>query len=177
MSPKRIYIVGPSGSGKTTLGKFLCQKLNIPHVDLDQIAYPKQKIKPVEERLRLIAEVAQRPAWVTEGIYVDWTKKLLEKADLIIWLDLPLHKTLVRVIKRFIAHKIRGDEKFGIKNTSKFIFNLKKYYYPKKGEEHGTEEKQTTRHKTAVALKPYMEKVVHVRSASELEKFLGNLPS
>lgn len=171
-SHKKIYIVGPSGSGKTTLGKTLCRKYNIPHFELDHIAYPNGEERSHQERVKEVEKLAKKDSWVTEGIYVNFTKPLFEATDSIIWLDLPYFTTLLRVIKRFIVHKIRGDEKYGFINTLKFIINLRKYFYPKKGEEYGTEDKQTTRLLTKKTLQPYKEKVIHIKSDSDLKKFL-----
>lgn len=168
---KRIYIVGPSGSGKTTLGKFICAKLGLPHFELDQIAYPDQKEQILKKRLAAVSRLAQKAKWVTEGIYVSWTKKLIEQADLIIWLDMPYYKTLFRVIKRFIAHKLRGDEKFGFKNTLKFIFHLKKYYYNKEGDL----QKQTTRAQTKKVLEPFKGKVIQIKEIKNLDWFLTTI--
>lgn len=165
-NPKRIYIVGPSGSGKTTLGRMLSEKLNIPHVSLDEIAYPNQIESSREEMLKQISILADQNTWITEGIYVDWTKKLLERADLIIWLDLPYFTTLLRVIKRFFVHKFRGDEKYGVFNTAKFIWNLRKYFYPKPGFEEGHSDKTTTRIQTKRVLKEYEGKVKRIRGRS-----------
>ncbi len=172
---KKIYIVGPSGSGKTTLGQLLCDKLNLPHFDLDEIAYPNKVESSHDERLNEIDKLSKKEAWITEGIYVDWTEKLLERADLIVWLDLPYSKTFFRVLKRFIVHKIRGDETHGVKNTLKFVWNLRKYYYPGPGEEHGSEEKRTTRHKTEHYLRVYKDKVTHIQNNYQLEKFLQTI--
>lgn len=174
-SPKRIYIVGPSGGGKTTLGGLLSEKLNIPHVSLDEIAYPNQVERSHEERLKHVSILANQNMWLTEGIYVDWTKKLLDRADLIIWLDLPYLTTLLRVIKRFFVHKIRGDEKYGMFNTLKFIWNLRKYYYPEPGFEEGHEDKTTTRIQTKNILQEYEERVRRIKSGKELEDFLLRL--
>jgi adenylate kinase family enzyme len=175
ISPKKIYIVGPSGSGKTTLGKVLAQKFNLPHFDLDEIAYPNKQERSDKERLEEIEKLSKNSSWITEGIYVDWTQKLLERADLIVWLDLPYSKTFFRVIKRFIVHKVRGDETHGIKNTVKFIWNLRKYYYPDKGFEHGTEEKKTTRHKTKHYLTDYKEKIIRIKNDQKLKEFLSSI--
>lgn len=175
--PKKIYIVGPSGSGKTTLGRLLCEKLNIPHTSLDDIAYPNQAKRPMGERLEHISKLASQEKWLTEGIYVDWTKKLLERADLIIWLDLPYSTTLLRVVKRFFVHKFRGDEKYGVLNTLKFIWNLRKYYFPEPGFEEGHSDKTTTRIQTKRVLRDYGDKVERIRSSKELEKFLTTVLS
>ncbi|OGE14629.1 hypothetical protein A3F00_00440 [Candidatus Daviesbacteria bacterium RIFCSPHIGHO2_12_FULL_37_11] len=174
-SPKRIYIIGSSGSGKTTLGKLLSEKLNIPHISLDEIAYPNQIESPNEERFKHISSLANQDKWITEGIYVNWTKKLMDKADLIIWLDSPYSTTLLRVIKRFFVHKLRGDEKYGIKNTLKFIWNLRKYYYPKPGFEEGHSDKTTTRIQTKRVLAEYRNKVKKIQSSKDLKNFLENI--
>lgn len=70
----KIYVVGSSGSGKTTLAKYLSDKLEIEHFDLDLIRLPLTGIKrSFEERQPLVKEIADKNSWIAEGVYVFWT--------------------------------------------------------------------------------------------------------
>jgi adenylate kinase family enzyme len=149
--------------------------LDLPHFDLDHIAYPNKIERSHEERVLEVKKLAEKTAWITEGIYVHFTEALFKEADQIIWLDLPYLTTLFRVIKRYFVHLIRGDETHGFFNTLKFIWNLRLYFYPKKGQEHGSPDKQTTRHKTEHALKPHMEKVITIQNDQQLKNLLDQI--
>jgi hypothetical protein len=93
-----VLIVGGSGAGKTTLGRRLSQALEIPCHNLDPVAFVDDRwtIRPLEDRLRMIGEIAEQPAWIAEGGHLFWTGRLMQEADLIIWLDLPLLALLRR---------------------------------------------------------------------------------
>jgi hypothetical protein len=87
-----VLIVGGSGAGKTTLGRQLGQVLRVPCHSLDGVAFVDDRwtMRPLEDRLRMIDDIAERPAWIAEGGHLFWTDRLMREADLIIWLDLPL---------------------------------------------------------------------------------------
>jgi hypothetical protein len=94
----RVLIVGGSGAGKTTLGRLLGEALRVPCHSLDPVAFMDDRwtMRPLEERLVMIDEIAGQPAWVAEGGHLFWTDRLMQEADLIIWLDLPLLALLRR---------------------------------------------------------------------------------
>lgn len=134
---RRIYIVGGEGSGKTTLATEFMQALGIPRYQLDEVAWkgsvggsiplfdpryqPPEQLypRPLEERLKLVRQVAERDAWVAEGKHLWWTAALLARAEMIIWLDhVPFHVAARRILGRaarsggrsFKQH--RGHRKF-----------------------------------------------------------------
>src|SRR6476659_5566434 len=77
-TPCRLLVTGASGSGTTTLGRALASDWAVPHADVDDYfwrptspAYVAKR--PVEDRLRLMAEVfLGRDAWVLTGSVMGW---------------------------------------------------------------------------------------------------------
>lgn len=158
--PKRIYIVGSSGSGKTTLAKSLAEQLKYPHIDLDDVRYPADGQKrTLEERDQIIQDLVRQPNWIAEGVYVSWTKPLLEAADQIIWLDLPLGVTLPRILKRSFFERLAGQSRYSLKSNLKLIRFLIRHHYPNPRFADSEEDKHITRDKIQKALEPYSTKV------------------
>jgi adenylate kinase family enzyme len=91
-------MIGPSGAGKSTLARELGKRLGLPVYALDQIAFADSHwtIRPLTDKMRAVGEILQQPGWVAEGGHVGWTQPLLDAADAIIWLDIPLATTVAR---------------------------------------------------------------------------------
>src|SRR5436309_3278642 len=73
--PQRVHVIGWAGSGKTHLARRLSGLIDAPSHELDHVAYDwtlrsGDSRRSLDERLRLTAEIAAAPAWVTEGIYL-----------------------------------------------------------------------------------------------------------
>ena len=99
---RRIAVVGGSGSGKSTVARRLAERHDLAYVELDALHWgPNWTPCPDDEfRARVEAAIAGG-AWVVDG---DYTGKLgelvLERAELVVWLDLPLRVTLPRLWSR-----------------------------------------------------------------------------
>ena len=105
----KIVIVGSSCSGKTTLARRLAGRLDVPHVELDALHHgPGWTEAPRDEFRALVAETVSGPGWVVDGNYHGKLGDLvLEQADLVVWLDLPL-PTILRRLTRRTLHRIRN---------------------------------------------------------------------
>lgn len=120
--PQRIHIIGGPGSGKTTLASRLAAAIGVRPVHLDGIARVGGGTGPprsMEQRLNDVSAIASRPAWVTEGVHLGWTDALLERADLIVWLDTVGRATASRrIVGRFVRDAVaemrrrRGRDRF-----------------------------------------------------------------
>ncbi len=106
--PRRVVVAGRSGSGKTTLARALGTRLDLPHTDLDGLFHgPGWTERPefLDDVRRLVA--GQR--WVTEWQYGLARPLLLERADLLVWLDLPDSVVTWRVVRRTIGRGLRRE--------------------------------------------------------------------
>jgi adenylate kinase family enzyme len=103
----KIAISGPAGSGKTTLAAELAASLNIRHVEIDALHHgPNWSEAPAGVLRERVAAATDEDGWVTDSTY---HRKLgdfvLERADTFIWLDLPMWRTLWRLVRRSYIRK------------------------------------------------------------------------
>jgi adenylate kinase family enzyme len=72
---RQLLIFGNSGSGKSTLARSLAASLELPHLDLDTIAWepdrPGVRSSPAESSRRLHEFIGAVAGWVIEGCYSD----------------------------------------------------------------------------------------------------------
>src|SRR5438105_9564724 len=111
--PERVVVKGTSGSGKTAFAAELARRLGVPHVELDALHHgPGWTGASAEElRARVERELAGRRSWVVDGNYdAKLGGLVLDRADLIVWLDLPLRVKLGRLWRRTRARIGRREE-------------------------------------------------------------------
>ena len=135
---RRVSVVGGSCSGKTTFSRDLALILNVPFVELDALAWQANWIMTdVETFQDEVRKATAGDAWVVDGNYggrgardIVWAR-----ADAVVWLDLPLPLTLVRMWRRTtdrIGRKepLWGGNQESIRNTflsreSLFVWAIK----------------------------------------------------
>lgn len=139
---KRIAIIGNAGSGKTTLGFQLHKKLDIPIYHLDQYYWnPGWQRVDTDEFTRIHQGLCDKEAWIIDGVGQRVMQYRLERADIIIFLDIPTYICLWRVIKRslFNLGRVTSGNPEGCKQqlfTLKFldflrwVSNFNKNYKP-----------------------------------------------
>jgi adenylate kinase family enzyme len=84
----RIVIVGNSGSGKSTLAA----RLQLPHLDLDTLAWQPSVTPPTRRELADSAAAIgafcdAHDAWVVEGCYGDLAELALPRANLLVLVE------------------------------------------------------------------------------------------
>lgn len=107
--PSRILLAGTSGSGKTTVAGRVAAILGIAHVELDSLHHGPQWT-PRAEFLADVDTFSSGPAWVTEWQYAQARPLLADRADLVVWLDLPRRTVMRQVVARTLARTIRRQE-------------------------------------------------------------------
>jgi len=110
---RRVSIVGPAGSGKTTLSGDWQDFRGLPYVKVDALQVIDSCVRASpEEFLRRIEEVASQESWILDG-NVDISgvyhaaDTAWERADLVIWLDLPRRILMRRLLVRTAIRALR----------------------------------------------------------------------
>jgi adenylate kinase family enzyme len=113
--PSRIAVVGGSGSGKTTVAQRLAELHDLPYVELDALHWgPNWTPCPRDEFRARVESAISGDAWVVDGGYYGMLGDLvLERADLVVWLDLPLRVTLPRLWSRTRCRRREQTELWG----------------------------------------------------------------
>lgn len=102
-TPLRIAVAGPSGVGKTTLCAELARRTGAEHIEIDALFHgPDWTPRPqfVDEVRGFLA----RDAWVTEWQYSPARPLISQRAQLLVWLDLPFWRvTFPQVVRRTVG--------------------------------------------------------------------------
>ena len=90
---RRVAIIASaSGNGKTTLGRELASRLDVPFVEMDAIVHGPNWTEISDDGLSdALAPILAQDGWVVDGTYQHKIGDLVvDAADTIVWLDLPL---------------------------------------------------------------------------------------
>lgn len=102
---QRVMIVGGSGSGKSTLARIMAEQTGLPALHMDQIHWMAGWVpRPLSERMEMASAIERSEAWIFEGGFSTTYDHRAERADTLIWLDLPVALRLWRVTWRLIRH-------------------------------------------------------------------------
>ena len=106
--PQRILLAGVSGSGKTTLARAIAARTGNPHTEIDALRHgPDWTPRPSFEADVELFTRAER--WITEWQYRELRPLLAERADTLVWIDLPIALTMSRVIRRTFLRRLQRE--------------------------------------------------------------------
>jgi adenylate kinase family enzyme len=109
----RILVKGSSGAGKTTLAAALAERLDLPHVELDALHHGPNwtAASAAELQARVLRILDDERGWVVDGNYESKLGSMIvERAEVIVWLDLPLKTKLARLGRRTASRWLRNQE-------------------------------------------------------------------
>jgi adenylate kinase family enzyme len=110
VSVRRVAVVGVSGSGKTTVGRRLAGSLEVPFVELDSIFHqPRWTELPSDEFRKRVGEALTADGWVVDGNYSDVRDLVWQRAETVVWLDLPRRLVMRRIIQRTVRRAITRE--------------------------------------------------------------------
>ena len=103
----RIVVIGPSGSGKTRLSARLGELLHARHVEIDALWHgPNWESCGPDELRRRVSAATEGDDWVCDGTYHTIIGDLvLERAETVAWLDLPVPLVMWRLVRRSWVRK------------------------------------------------------------------------
>jgi adenylate kinase family enzyme len=110
---QRVSVVGNAGSGKTRLAQRVAAILEITYVELDAIQHLADW-EPIDAAIFAteIDAIAQGDEWVIDGNYrtVVVDGPVWQRADTVVWLDLPRRTVMRQVIGRTVRRTIGRQE-------------------------------------------------------------------
>jgi adenylate kinase family enzyme len=103
-----VLVGGTSGAGKTTLARAVAEVLGCPFVELDALHHGPGWMKRPEFEAD-VDRFAAGPTWAAEWQYATVRDLLLDRADCLVWLDLPRAVVMTRVVRRTVGRGLRGE--------------------------------------------------------------------
>ncbi|WP_331728558.1 adenylate kinase [Streptomyces sp. NBC_01176] len=97
---KKLALFGPPASGKSTISRKLSASLGLPHTDLDEILFTENGTLPLDEFRDEVDRITRGESWVVEGNYSKLADVVWHRADVLVWLDLPLSLVVCRIVHR-----------------------------------------------------------------------------
>lgn len=102
---KRILIIGSAGAGKSTLAKALSAALNLPIIHLDRYYWkPNWVATPNEEWDGQVRLFSAQEQWIMDGNYSRTLGVRMERADAVIFLDMPRLLCIYQALKRRVQY-------------------------------------------------------------------------
>ncbi|MGE3618457.1 MAG: AAA family ATPase [Gemmatimonadales bacterium] len=106
--PRRVAIIGCGGSGKSTLAVRLGRRLSLPVHHLDRLYWkPGWAPTPAAEWEALQRRLVAEPEWIMDGNYGGTMDVRLDRADTIVFLDLPTRTCLAGALGRYRRYRGR----------------------------------------------------------------------
>jgi adenylate kinase family enzyme len=101
-SRRFVIVASASGNGKTTLGRELAARLGVEFVELDSWVHgPDWTETATPELIARLEPVLASDGWVIDGTYEGKLgARVLDAADVVVWLDLPLAVWFTRLVRR-----------------------------------------------------------------------------
>jgi adenylate kinase family enzyme len=121
----RIAIVGCSGAGKSTLAREIGARVGLPVVHLDSLFWKPGWVESDREEFRILVErAAAAERWVMDGNFTTASASRFARADLIVWIQLPMWVCLWRAFWRAASAfgEVRPDLAPGCPEKIDFAF-------------------------------------------------------
>lgn len=131
----RILVTGNAGSGKSTLSQRLAADLGLTAQSLDKIVWQAGWQKtPEDTKKKIYADLVAQKNWLIDGC----SSTILGKAETIIFLDLPLYRSLYNIVMRFLKNgpgtrdglPENCPEYIGVIKAIKVSFHFRKHMRP-----------------------------------------------
>ncbi|MDP9842838.1 hypothetical protein [Streptosporangium lutulentum] len=122
---RRVSVVGISGSGKSTLATAIAGRLGVPWLELDSVFHMRDWTpRPIPEFRAEVDRFTSGEGWVVDGNYSAVRDLVWERADTVIWIDLPRHLVMRRLLSRTLRRMATGAELWnGNKESFRFLLD------------------------------------------------------
>jgi adenylate kinase family enzyme len=107
---RRVCVLGPAGAGKTTVAWHIAGRTGLPVIHLDVIFWRAGWARaPADEARRALDDAIAGERWIVDGNFLDFERReeRFDRADTVIFLDLPRRTYLRRVLWRRVRDRRR----------------------------------------------------------------------
>lgn len=167
----RVIVIGCSGSGKSTLSQKLHKILQLPIIHLDRYYWQaKWQATKQEAWDQKVTEFALTDRWIIDGNYSRTLNIRIERADVIVFLDMPRWLCMYRIVKRRIQYHGRTRPDLNEDCPEKLDIGFLKWVW---------DYRKRNRVKTLEKLEQVKQhkKVVIIRNKKQLEEWVEQLSS
>ena len=108
--PQRVMIIGGAGSGKSTAARMIGEALDLPvfYIDREVHWLPGWVERARAEKMPIIEAIVAQERWVFEGGHSESYDRRAARAELLIWLDIPVWLRIYRVVLRALRYNGRS---------------------------------------------------------------------
>ena len=107
----RINIIGTAGSGKSTFSKQIAEKLKIPYIELEALAWKSNWTEVTDEELfSKLERHLSSDDWVLDGNYPQTLHIKWKKCQMVVYLDMPFHIIFYRLLRRTLIRIFTREE-------------------------------------------------------------------
>lgn len=166
---KKVLVIGSGGAGKSTFARRLGELLHLEVIHLDALYWNAGWVEtPKAAWAETVAELVARDSWIMDGNYSGTFDIRLKACDAVIFLDMPRHVCLWRVLKRRLMYRRRSrpDMAEGCGEKLNWEFILWVWNYPK-----------TRKPKVIEWMRANSgsKEVIRLRSPAEVERYLSGV--
>jgi adenylate kinase family enzyme len=98
---RRVAVLGCGGAGKTYVARELARRLDLPHVEADPLVYPEGRAtRPEADWQADLRAAADTDAWVIDAMKLSVLEHRVERADTVVFLDLPRRCCYAGLVQR-----------------------------------------------------------------------------
>ena len=122
---KRVMVIGGAGSGKSTVALQLGEILRLPVIHIDKMYWKAGwELRDIDETKTMVVKAAHEDAWVFDGNNFSTFKERADRADAIVFLDMPTWLRFRRVVWRLVTGygRSRPDMADGCKERLNYGF-------------------------------------------------------
>ena len=114
---RRIVVFGTTGSGKSWLAERLAAERDLRLVELDALFWrPDWRPAPLDFFRHRVECETRDGDWIAVGIYGQVRDIVWQRADTLVWLDLPLPLVMWRLFRRTLRRIVTREDLWGTGN-------------------------------------------------------------
>ena len=103
---QKVLVIGSSGAGKSTFSRRLGEITGLPVVHLDKHHWRPGWVEPAKEVWRKqVEDLLSNDRWIIDGNFGGTMELRLAQCDTAIFLDIPRHICVWRVVKRVLEYR------------------------------------------------------------------------